>query len=186
MDRNMLLLAFAFAAGWVVAGALAAHLPRLLEISGATTAQVLLAGVLLGPAQVVARAVDATLLQKLHPLATARGALLAHPVGAGLLLAGGGVMAAPFILLHGGGQGIITIARGTVPLAVFGPMNYGYRLGLIGAPTRIAQAFAPLVFGFIIDHLGAGTLYVTAAICIAASLALFAVSVSAKPAEDPG
>ena len=43
-------------------------------------------------------------------------------------------MAAPFMLLHGGGHGILTVARGTVPLAVFGPANYGYRLGLLGAP----------------------------------------------------
>lgn len=185
MDRNMLLLAFAFAAGWVVAGALAAHLPRLLEATGSTPAQILLAGMLLGPAQVVARAFEATALKRVDPLMTARGAMLAHPVGAGLMIAGGGGMAAPFMLLHGGGHGIVTVARGTVPLSVFGSENYGYRLGLLGAPTRIAQAFAPLVFSVVIDHLGAATLYVTAAISIAAALALFAVKVE-RAAANPG
>jgi hypothetical protein len=53
----------------------------------------------------------------------------------------------PFTVLHGAGNGVMTIARGTVPLAVFGPENYGYRLGLLGAPARIAQAGAPLIFG---------------------------------------
>lgn len=184
MDRNMILLAFAFAASWVVAGALAAHLPRLLEISGASPDQILLAGVLLGPAQVAARAFEATVLARVHPLSTARTAMLAHPVGAGLMLTFGGIMAAPFMLLHGGGHGIVTVARGTVPLAVFGPKDYGYRLGLLGAPTRIAQAFAPLAFSVVIDHLGAATLYVTAAICIAASLCLFAVTISEAKAQD--
>ncbi len=175
MDRNMWLLGFAFAAGWVVAAALAAHLPRLLEISGATTAQILIASVLLGPAQVAARAIEATLMSRVHPLMTARACMLTHPVGAGALMLGGGVMAAPFVLLHGGGHGILTVARGTVPLAVFGAKDYGYRLGLLGAPTRIGQAFAPLVFSLIIDRIGSGALFVTSAICIAASVALFAV-----------
>ena len=183
MDRNMWLLAFAFAALWFVAGALAAHLPRLLEMSGASAAQALLAGMILGPAQVVARAAEAVLLANVHPLTSARVAALGHPIGAGLVLAGGGVMALPFMALHGGGQGIVTIARGTVPLAVFGPQDYGYRLGLLGAPTRIMQACAPLAFSLVLDHLGAYSLYVTGAVCLAASLALWAVK---APAIDGG
>jgi predicted MFS family arabinose efflux permease len=181
MDRNMWLLGFAFAAGWVVASALAAHLPRLLEIAGADSGQVLLAGILLGPAQVAARALEATVLKRVSPLSTARACMLTHPAGAGLMLAGGGIMAVPFMLLHGGGHGILTVARGTVPLAVFGPKDYGYRLGLLGAPTRIAQAFSPLVFALVIDAIGAATLLVTSAICIAASIALMAVRLPKSP-----
>lgn len=180
MDRNMWLLAFAFAATWFVAGALTAHLPRLLEICGATTAQILLAGIVMGPAQVVARAVEATFLRRVHPLGIARVAMLGHPIGAGLVLVGGGAMAVPFMGLHGGGHGITTIARGTVPLAVFGPRDYGYRLGLLGAPTRITQAFAPLVFSLVLDHAGAASLYLTGAICIAASIALCCVKVPVR------
>lgn len=188
MDRNMWLLGFAFAAGWIVAAALAAHLPRILEISGASTAQILLAGILLGPAQVAARALEATVLSRVPPLLTARGSMLTHPVGAGLMLIGGGAMAAPFMLLHGGGHGILTVARGTVPLSIYGPKDYGYRLGLLGAPTRIGQAFAPLAFSVIIDHLGASTLIVTSAICVAASIALFCVRLpeATKGAGDSG
>jgi hypothetical protein len=65
-----------------------------------------------------------------------------------------GGAAAAFALLHGAGNGILTIARGTLPLAIFGPENYAYRLGLIGAPSRIAQALAPLAIGLMIDPLG--------------------------------
>jgi len=180
MDRNMWLLAFAFAATWFVAGALTAHLPRLLEFCGANAAQILLAGMVMGPAQVVARAVEATFLKRIHPLDIARVAMLGHPIGAGLVLAGGGVMAVPFMGLHGGGHGITTIARGTVPLAVFGPRDYGFRLGLLGAPTRITQAFAPLVFSLVLDHAGAASLYLTGAICIAASIALWCVKVPVR------
>ena len=56
----------------------------------------------------------------------------------------GGGAASVFAIFHGAGNGILTIARGTLPLAIFGPQNYGYRLGIIGAPARMAQAAAPL------------------------------------------
>lgn len=182
MDRNMWLMAFAFAAAWFVAGALAAHLPRLLELCGASVSQILIAGMVLGPAQVLARAAEAFLMSQVHPLTISRVAMLGHPVGAAMVIAGGGAMAVPFMGLHGGGHGITTIARGTVPLAVFGPRDYGYRLGLLGAPTRITQAFAPLVFSLVLDHAGAASLYLTSAICIAASLALWFVKVPPKEA----
>ena len=54
-----------------------------------------------------------------------------------------------FVVLYGAGNGLLTIARGTVPLALFGPLGYGERTGLLGAPARAAQAFAPLLFGLL-------------------------------------
>ncbi len=80
-----------------------------------------------------------------------------------------------FALLHGAGNGILTIARGTLPLALFGPKDYGYRLGLLGAPSRLSQAIAPLAFGFLISPLGGYTLAVTSALSLAALAALFAL-----------
>jgi hypothetical protein len=69
------------------------------------------------------------------------------------MMAGGGASTV-FAILHGTGNGILTIARGTLPLAIFGPEHYGYRLGLLGAPSRMAQAAAPLAFSFLIDVIG--------------------------------
>ena len=76
-------------------------------------------------------------------------------------------------IFFGLGNGILTIARGTLPLAIFGPKNYGYRLGLIGAPARMAQAAAPLVFGLLIDVMGSRVLIVSSALSLSALLALF-------------
>ena len=177
MDRAMWLLGLAFAAGWVVSTAMAAHLPRLLEAAGATTAEAIAAAALVGPAQVAARVLESGFLSRFHPLVSARLSTLTHPTGALLLLLGGGWLAMPFTLLHGAGNGILTIARGTVPLAVFGPDNYGYRLGLIGAPARILQAAAPIAFGILIDRFGALALVFSSLACLAATLALLAVSV---------
>ncbi len=182
MDRTMWLLGFAFAAGWVVSTAMAAHLPRLLEAAGATTVQAIAAAALVGPAQVAARVLEAGFLSRYHPLVSARLSTLTHPIGAGVLLLGGGWLAMPFTLLHGAGNGILTIARGTVPLAVFGPDNYGYRLGLIGAPARILQAGAPIAFGILIDRFGAQALLFSSAACLAATSALLAVAVQPRSA----
>jgi hypothetical protein len=173
MDRTMILLAFAFAAAWSVTGAMAAHLPRILEATGATTLQAVSAGALIGPAQVAARMVEASLLSRYHPLLSTRIACLTHPIGAAIIgLLGGAVASSAFAIFHGAGNGILTIARGTLPLAIFGPQNYGYRLGIIGAPARMAQAAAPLAFGLLIDTMGSRILIVSSALSLSALLAL--------------
>ena len=172
IDRTMILLAFAFAAAWSVTGAMAAHLPRILEAAGATTLQAVSAGALIGPAQVAARIVEASFLSRYHPLVSTRLACLTHPIGAAIVALAGGAAASAFAIFHGAGNGILTIARGTLPLAIFGPQNYGYRLGLVGAPARMAQAAAPLAFGLLIDVMGSRILIVSSALSLSALLAL--------------
>jgi MFS family permease len=172
IDRTTMMLSFAFAAAWTVTSAMAAHLPRIVEAFGATTAQAVLAGMMIGPAQVAARVLEAGFLSRFHPLVSTRLACLTHPIGAAVIGVFGGSAAAGFALLHGAGNGILTIARGTLPLAIFGPENYAYRLGLIGAPSRICQALAPLAFGLLIDPLGRGVVVVSAGLSLAALFAL--------------
>lgn len=173
IDRTMIVLAFVFAAAWTVTGAMAAHLPRLMEAAGATTAQAVFAGALIGPSQVAARIFEASFLSRYHPLVSTRLACITHPIGAAILAFAGGGAASVFAVFHGSGNGILTIARGTLPLAIFGPDNYGYRLGIIGAPARMAQAVAPLLFGLLIDAMGARVLIVSSALSLSALLALF-------------
>jgi predicted MFS family arabinose efflux permease len=178
IDRNMWLLAIAFALAWTVTGAMAAHFPRLLEAGGATTSEAIAAGALIGPSQVVARVLEALVLGRAHPLLSARLATITHPAGAAVLgiFGGAGVPPLAFAVLHGFGNGILTIARGTVPLAIFGSQNYGYRLGLLGAPARIAQAVAPLAFGVFIEWWGFGTLIISSALSLLALVALVFVT----------
>ncbi len=184
IDRPMILLAFAFAAAWIVTAGMAAHFPRIVEATGASPAQAIAAGALIGPAQVAARLLEAGPLARFHPLVSARLATLTHPIGAAvILLAGGGAASSAFALLHGSGNGILTIARGTVPLALFGPENYGYRLGLIGAPARFLQAGAPLGFALLIEHLGSGVLLVSSALSLSACLALCLLRAPVSPAH---
>jgi predicted MFS family arabinose efflux permease len=176
-SRALVLLAFVFAVGWFVSTAMAAHLPRLLETAGATPAAAILAAALVGPGQVAGRLAEFGLMQRLHPLLSARAAVLAHPLAATALIGLGAPAVVPFALVHGAGNGILTIANGTLPLAVFGPGDYGFRQGLLGAPARIAQAVAPLVFALALDAWGLGALWLTAGLGLAAFAALMALRV---------
>ena len=179
--REMVLLAFVFAAGWLVAGAMGAHLPALLERAGASPVEAIAAAALVGPAQVAARICEFALLRRVHPLVSARISTLLHPIGAAALAVLGAPGAALFALFFGAGNGLLTIARGTVPLAIFGPVGYGERSGLLGAPTRITQAFAPLAFGLLMDAIGVAVIAVSAGLCLAALAALLALRI--KPPE---
>ena len=117
----MPILAFFFAATWFVQGAMAAHLPRLLQAAGASSTAAIVAAALVGPAQVGARIVEFSVLRSVHPIVSARLASLLHPIGAVFLVVLGAPGIAAFALLHGAGNGMITIAKGTLPLALFGP-----------------------------------------------------------------
>ena len=169
------LLAGAFCATWIVATGVAAHLPRLLEAGGAAPAAAVAAAALLGPAQVAARLADWALLRRAHPLWAARLATLAHPAGAAALGLWGGGAAAGFAAAHGAGAGVLTVAKGALPLALFGPAGYGGRLGAIMAPARVGQALAPLLFALLIDAHGAGALWVSAALSLLAGAAFLAL-----------
>lgn len=166
------LLAFTFAATWFISTAMATHLPRLLNVSGVPLAIAVGIGALIGPAQVVARVLEFGLLRRIHPLLSARTAALAHPVGAVILWLLGAPGAVAFALLHGAGNGILTIAKGTLPLVLFGPMGYGVRQGWLMVPSRLAQASAPLLFGLAIDRWGTGAFGLSASIGVSAFLAL--------------
>jgi MFS family permease len=170
--NGMMVLAFVFGAVGFVTGAMAAHLPRLLELAGASAAAAIAAASLMGPAQVAARLFEFGVLKRLHPLVSTRLALLLHPLGAAFLGLLGGPAASVFALLHGAGNGLLTISRGTLPLALFGPAGYGLRTGIIVAPARVTTAAAPLLFGLLLDAMGTGALVVSAGFSLAALAAL--------------
>jgi predicted MFS family arabinose efflux permease len=170
--RTTALLSYAFAATWFVSTAMAAHLPGILQAGGATLAAAVAVGALVGPAQVAGRLLEFGLLRHVHPLLSARLAALLHPVGAAIWLVLGAPASAVFAVLHGAGNGILTIAKGTLPLVYFGPIGYGYRQGLLTVPTRFAQAMAPWLFGLCLERWGARAMLVSAVLGMTALGAL--------------
>ena len=175
----MPVLAFFFSAAWFVTGAMAAHLPRLIEAAGATETAAITAAALVGPAQVAARIVEFGLMRNFHPLIAARIAATLHPVGAALLTVFGAPGAIGFAVFHGAGNGMITIAKGTLPLAIFGPAGYGLRSGVLSAPARVTQAAAPFLFGLLLDRYGAHAVLLSAGLSLAAAASLLLLRVRA-------
>lgn len=180
------LLAFVFAVTWFISTAMAAHLPRMMQVAGASLAVAVAVGALVGPAQVAGRLLEFGFLRRVHPLLSARLAALAHPIGAMALVLVGPVAAPLFAVLHGAGNGILTIAKGTLPLVLFGPMGYGARQGWLMLPARVTQAMAPYLFGLVLDRLQAGALWFTASLGLAGFGALLWLRSRASAAPPPG
>ncbi len=166
------LLSLVFTLQWFVSTAMAAHLPTLVQAAGGTLALAVAVGAIVGPAQVAGRLLEYTVLRRFSPLAVARLALLSHPLGALLVGAFGVAAAAPFVVLHGLGSGILTIAKGTLPLALFGPAGYGARQGWLALPGRVLQGLAPWLFGLALARWGAGVLWLSGTLQVLAFAAL--------------
>jgi hypothetical protein len=159
---------------------MATHLPRLLQETGASATAAIAAAALIGPAQVAARLAEFGLFRNLHPLFSARLAVTMHPLGAAILVAVGAPAVPFFAFLHGAGNGLLTIARGTLPLALFGSTAYGLRAGLIGAPARLTQATAPFLFGLVLDSSATLALVLSSSLMLIALVCLLLLS-----AESP-
>ena len=166
------LLAFVFGVTWFISTAMAAHLPQLLQVNGVGLASAIAFASLVGPAQVAGRLLEYGLLRNVSPLVSARIASTAHAAGALIFLAMGVPAGVVFTVLHGAGNGVMTIANGTLPLLFFGPSGYGARQGKLMMPARFAQALAPFIFGLAIERFGASALWFSIALGLAAFLAL--------------
>jgi hypothetical protein len=149
-----LLVAAAFAAYAFVPSGLSAHLLAIFARAGIDAATVVAIGALFGPAQVAARICELMVARRIHPLFVARFAV-AMLLAAFALLALFGLSvatAAAFAVMFGMANGLLTIARGAVPLALFGAAGYGHLMGRIGGPYLIMQAVAPLVLAFVAER----------------------------------
>lgn len=149
---QMALMALAFGAMATVSGAVAADLPPMLLALGAAPAAALAAAALVGPSQVAARLAEFAVMRRAHPLLSARLAVALFPIGAAALLWLGPQVTPLFVILYGCGNGLFTIARGSLPLAVFGAGGYGARLGLISMPSRFLSAGAPFGFALLMER----------------------------------
>jgi len=149
-----ILVAAAFAAYAFVPSGLSAHLLAIFTRSGIDPGTVVWIGALFGPAQVGARLIEFAFGRDLHPLLLARFALSAL-LCAFVMLAIFGIStpaAAAFALMFGGANGLVTITRGAVPLALFGATGYGRLMGRLAAPWLLMQAAAPLVMAFVVER----------------------------------
>jgi hypothetical protein len=176
------LLAFVFAANSFVGMGLMIHMPQMLAGMGVPLAVAFTIGALVGPSQVLGRLLDFFFMRRWHPLVSTRLAALTHPLGATLLLIFGAPFALVFVILHGIGNGILIISRGTLPLAIFGTHGYGQRQGWLMMPSKFAQAAAPFLFGLALTDWGSNVLWLSWTLGFCVFIALCLVSSKYQPA----
>jgi MFS family permease len=170
--RAFWLVLAGFAAYAFVPSGLSAHLLAIFGRAGIDPATVVAIGALFGPSQVAARLCEFIFAGNAHPLNLARVAFgLIVCAFAVLALAGiSAPVAAGFAIMFGVSNGLVTIARGTVPLALFGPLGYGRLIGRIAGPGLAMQSTAPLVLAFVAER--ASDVTALAFVCAFALLAL--------------
>jgi MFS family permease len=171
---QLVLVALLFVCLGFVSTSVATHLPALLMALGVPLAGAVALAALAGPAQVTARLAELGLLSRFSPLLAARLAAAGHPAAVVVALLLGPAGALPFVLLHGLGNGLLTIVRGTLPLALFGSVGYGARQGVIALPGRLVGAASPFLLGWVLEHHGRAALGLTATLGV---VALFILAV---------
>jgi len=149
----LLLLASALTLGAAIQGVVSVHLLTVLQARGADLAAAVALGALIGPSQVGARLVEKLLGGRHHPVWTMLASVVLAALGLGLLTAGFPVLAA-CLVAYGAGVGIGSIARGTLPLALFGPIGYAALMGRLAMPMLLAGALAPSAGALLLERAG--------------------------------
>jgi hypothetical protein len=177
--RGLLLACLAgfFTIRWFVTSALAVAILPLLGGMGLSAPEAVAAAALIGPGQVAGRLLEWSAAGRFGLMGRAGlGATLA-PVGFALLMFGRGLLGGPaaacgFALLYGMSNGILTINRGTLPLAIFGPHGYAALIGWLAVPVLLAQAAAPTLTAPFVTSLPASAVFAAAGLLAGAAMLL--------------
>ncbi len=140
--------------GAAILSLVAMHLLVLLQERGLGLGMAVALGALVGPSQVAARVVELLAGRRFHPVWTMLVGVVLLALGITLLWLEFPIIALALIA-YGAGNGISSIVRGTVPLALFGPGNYAILMGRLGLPILLAMAAAPILGTVLIDAGGA-------------------------------
>jgi hypothetical protein len=166
-----LLLAAIITFGSTISTIMSVHLLAMLAARDIALGAAVALGALVGPSQVGARFIEMMIARHHHPIWTMLASALFMTVGIGALWAGLPILSVALVF-YGAGLGIESIARATLPLALFDPRNYAPIMGRLALPSLIAQAAAPTIGTFLMLHFGAGGTLATLTILGALKLAL--------------
>jgi MFS family permease len=162
-----ILMALVITISSMISTLVSVHLLTILQARDIVLAAAVALGAIVGPAQVGARSIEMLISRYHHPIWTKLASTLFVALGVGVLWAGLPIVAAALIF-YGAGIGIESIARGTLPLAVFGEHRYAAIMGRIAMPSLIAQAASPSLGAMLIERFGVN----------GALAALFAVAIT--------
>jgi len=170
-----ILLATALTLAAMLSATMSVHLLTILQAGGVALATAVGLGTLVGPSQVAARAIELAIARYHHPIWTKLASVSFVAIGISALWARFPIV--PISLaFYGAGIGLESIARGTLPLAMFGPQRYAALMGRLAMPSLLAQAAAPWIGALLFQRLGAtgllGALVSVACLNVGISLVL--------------
>jgi MFS family permease len=178
----MLALILSIAAG--IGSIIVVHLLIVLQARGLDFASAVALGMLFGPAQIAARVIESLAGTRYHPIWTLAASVSLIAIGLLLLLSGWSVIALA-VILYAAGYGISWIARGTLPLAIFGAARFPLLMGRIAMPSLIIQALAPAAGALAIEHAGVSpTLAILSAFALLNIGLMIALSLRLRPAQS--
>jgi MFS family permease len=151
-----MLVASAITIGSMISTVVSVHLLTILQARDIALAGAVALGALVGPSQVGARAIEMLISRYHHPIWTMVAATVFVAIGVGALWAGLPLVSAALVI-YGAGIGIQSIARGTLPLALFGEHYYPAVMGRIAMPSLIAQAASPSLGALLMERFGANS-----------------------------
>ena len=152
--RVFLILAAIITISSAILSLMGTHLLPLLQARGLDLSFAVGLGMIVGPSQVGARLIEMFTGSRYHPFWTMVASVILIAVAAVMLLVGFPILIVA-IVLYGAGNGLSSIARGTVPLALFGPERYPVLMGRLALPLMIAMAISPFLGGLAFEHGGA-------------------------------
>jgi MFS family permease len=137
---------------------MSAHMIGILAGLGIAASASVWIATLRGVGQSSARLCEILFGGRIDPLALNVLAALLLPLSfaAGLFSGQLAGAALAFALVYGAGNGLMTITRGTLPLALFDHRTYGAFVGRLLAPSFVLSATAPVVYAFVIERFGEG------------------------------
>lgn len=172
------LIALVITISSMISAMLSVHLLTILQAREIALAAAVALGAIVGPAQVGARVIEMLISRFHHPIWTKLASTVFVATGVGLLWVGFPIIAAALIF-YGAGIGIESIARGTLPLAVFGEDRYASIMGRIAMPSLIMQAASPSLGALLIERFGADSalagFFVLAIVNVALVTVLYAI-----------
>lgn len=186
--RAFLLMGAIVTVGGACTAIISVHVLTFLQAKGLSLAVAVALGALIGPSQVGARILEMLTGGRYHPLWTLTAALALMAVGIVLLWTGLTIPAIALIL-YGAGNGVYSIARGTMPLALFGPDRYAPLVGRLAMPSLLAQALMPSAAALFLTGYGPdaalAVLAVMALINVGLVMLLWQADRALRPAPSP-
>ena len=145
---------------------------ELLKAGGLPAATAVFIATLSAPIQASARIIEFLFGGRYPPTITGLLSACVMPLAfVGMLIDGGALWAAVMLAVcYGIGNGLMTLARATIPLTLFGRAEYGTWTGRLTTPQNLVFAASPVLFSALLSRQGPGTMVWAGLVMAVASL----------------